>query len=257
MAEYHNIGVVLSGGGAKGAYQIGAFKALAEAGMMSRVRYASGASIGALNALLLANGSPVIWRLVWKKLSEGIGSPATKPETPTVEGCGMAATLAKVTALPGVLRGRVELYACAYCVEDEAPEYFKLNGRTASEAGLICAASCALPSVSPYVLIGNKRYCDGGMVPKEIHKDNADKIPARPLWDKGCDLVLVSYLIPTDRADLSGFPEGTRILELRPSHPLEAYPGEGTLDFSPERLREHRRLGYDDTRAALRELQGC
>ena len=41
-------GIVLEGGGARGAYQIGAWKALKEAGI--RIKGISGASVGALNS---------------------------------------------------------------------------------------------------------------------------------------------------------------------------------------------------------------
>lgn len=46
------VGLVLSGGGAKGAYQVGVIKALAEAGV--EVDIVAGASIGALNGAILA-----------------------------------------------------------------------------------------------------------------------------------------------------------------------------------------------------------
>ncbi len=46
-------GLVLSGGGAKGAYQVGVLKYMAEAGM--KIDAVSGASIGALNGAIIAN----------------------------------------------------------------------------------------------------------------------------------------------------------------------------------------------------------
>lgn len=51
--EERSIGLVLSGGGAKGAYQVGIVKALAEMGI--RVSAISGASVGALNGAVLAS----------------------------------------------------------------------------------------------------------------------------------------------------------------------------------------------------------
>lgn len=55
--EMHNndskVGLVLSGGGAKGAYQVGVLRYMAEAGM--QVDAVSGASIGALNGAIVAN----------------------------------------------------------------------------------------------------------------------------------------------------------------------------------------------------------
>ena len=47
-------GVVLEGGGAKGAYQIGAWRALWEAGV--KIRGISGTSVGALNGALMCMG---------------------------------------------------------------------------------------------------------------------------------------------------------------------------------------------------------
>ena len=47
-------GLVLEGGGAKGAYQIGAWKALREAGV--RIRGVALTSVGALNGALICMG---------------------------------------------------------------------------------------------------------------------------------------------------------------------------------------------------------
>ena len=48
------LGLVLSGGGAKGAYQIGVWKALCEKGLDGDVAAISGTSVGAINAALFA-----------------------------------------------------------------------------------------------------------------------------------------------------------------------------------------------------------
>ena len=47
-------GLVLDGGGARGAYQIGAWKALSEAGV--KVNAVAGTSVGALNGALICMG---------------------------------------------------------------------------------------------------------------------------------------------------------------------------------------------------------
>lgn len=52
MPEYGKVGLVLSGGGAKGAYQVGVLKALIQFGIP--IHAISGASIGALNGAVLA-----------------------------------------------------------------------------------------------------------------------------------------------------------------------------------------------------------
>ena len=61
------------------------------------------------------------------------------------------------------------------------------------------------------------------------------------------DVILINLLIAIDYVDLSIIPRSKKYIELRPSRPLEAYPGSGTLDFTPEKLHQHAELGYHDT----------
>lgn len=60
------VGLVLSGGGAKGAYEVGVWQAFHEAGLAGDVTAVSGTSIGAVNAALFASwpdskGAEVLW----------------------------------------------------------------------------------------------------------------------------------------------------------------------------------------------------
>ena len=48
-----NVGLVLAGGGAKGAYQAGVIRALWDLDLIDNVKVVSGVSIGTLNALCL------------------------------------------------------------------------------------------------------------------------------------------------------------------------------------------------------------
>ncbi|WP_052672543.1 patatin-like phospholipase family protein [Aliterella atlantica] len=77
-------GLVLAGGGAKGAYQAGALKYLAELGIVPQI--IAGTSIGALNGAVLASHTPfpkAVSRLsqMWQQLGE---SPILRPNTGTV-----------------------------------------------------------------------------------------------------------------------------------------------------------------------------
>ena len=73
MPKQIKVGLVLSGGGAKGAYQVGMLKALGELGV--KVDAIAGASIGAINGAILA-GSPSVtegaqrMEHLWKTLAE-------------------------------------------------------------------------------------------------------------------------------------------------------------------------------------------
>ena len=61
------VGLVLAGGGAKGAYHIGAWEAFSEAGL--RFSAFSGTSIGALNAAILSTTGGSTARAFWEQLS--------------------------------------------------------------------------------------------------------------------------------------------------------------------------------------------
>src|SRR4051794_18008973 len=61
------IGLLFSGGGAKGAYQIGCWKALRAAGL-DDFRAIAGSSVGAMNAVLVATGRLDAAETVWRDL---------------------------------------------------------------------------------------------------------------------------------------------------------------------------------------------
>jgi len=60
-------GLVLEGGGAKGAYQIGAWKALKEVGV--KIKGVAGTSVGALNGALICMGDYEKAETLWKEIS--------------------------------------------------------------------------------------------------------------------------------------------------------------------------------------------
>ena len=60
-------GLVLDGGGARGAYQIGAWKALREAGV--RINAVAGTSVGALNGALICMDDPEKAEQIWKNIT--------------------------------------------------------------------------------------------------------------------------------------------------------------------------------------------
>lgn len=65
MRDVNEIGLVLAGGGAKGAFQIGVLQAMEEEGLLPYVTAVSGTSVGALNAALLLNLDIEEIRRVW------------------------------------------------------------------------------------------------------------------------------------------------------------------------------------------------
>lgn len=66
-----NCGIVLGGGGAKGAFQLGVWKWLEEHGGIDRFTGISGASVGALNSLLFAQGDYSKAESLWMSMRDG------------------------------------------------------------------------------------------------------------------------------------------------------------------------------------------
>jgi len=60
-------GLVLDGGGARGAYQIGAWKALSEAGV--KINAVAGTSVGALNGALICMGNVQKAEEIWNDMT--------------------------------------------------------------------------------------------------------------------------------------------------------------------------------------------
>lgn len=268
-----NVGLVLSGGGAKGAYQIGMLRALEELGISRQISVISGTSIGAFNALAYAVGGTEKMRDIMthffacyeRGMDNDEATLARAKENVLAGRAGMeefisdpayrrsdSAPLAEYmrASLPDALLAdyKLRVLACAYSLEDARPQYFTLNGLPGEAQRQLVLASGSLAFVYPPIAYGGRHYLDGGEIP-EICPNGApeDKIPLRPIADAGLDAIIVSFLIASDTVDTALVPPGTGYHELRPSVPLEAYPGAGTLDFSPEKLASHEALGYADT----------
>lgn len=62
-------GLVLNGGGGKGAYQVGAFKALRESGLSDLVTAVAGTSVGALNMCLFNYDDGLVGEDIWSHIS--------------------------------------------------------------------------------------------------------------------------------------------------------------------------------------------
>lgn len=241
------IGLVLSGGGAKGAYHVGMFRALEEYGLAENISVISGCSIGAYNALLYAAGGTAAMRRFLHRFGRLMLTDEGRYSTE-----GLRRELMKELRGAAFDWRQRRLVACAYSLKTLRPEYFELSALGEEEAATIAAASGALPQTFPPVCIDGVLYTDGGVVPPGYcSAAQADKIPLRPIADADVDQYLIAFLNPDNQIDRSLVREGKQCLELRPSRYLEPSPGAGTLDFSPELLESHESLGYTDTLALI------
>ncbi len=256
MKNYENqkIGLVLSGGGAKGAYQIGLLRALLEAGIRKDQLVMAGTSIGAINALLYALYDVDAIRKFMKGMSELVGKVKEGTGDVFERYCSLFEEFFPDEKLR---KNTIPVTVCAYSVEKERPEYFKLQEMSPEDQRLMVRASSSLPAIAPPVLYQDRHYMDGGVVPKGCKNPMPpDKIPLSAL--KGIhdiDTYIVSFLKPEDRVDHAWIGDGKGYLESRPSVPLEDRKDTGTLDFSKGRLMKSEEMGYRETLRLLQDIQ--
>ena len=198
------IGLVFSGGGSCGAYQIGFWKALREYGAEQNVIALSGSSVGSLNALLFANGDLRLAESIWKKLkwtdlyrlrsfwdAKGLFSQI-----------GYARLIDRIASDWERLRRGIPIYSCVSVLDDERhidlkrreagrPEYILLNELDHRKMKNTVLASTAMPYIYPHRHVRGKLCIDG---------DFSDKTPYLPLTDLGCDCIIVLHLNSVEEA---------------------------------------------------------
>ncbi|MGL4742146.1 MAG: patatin-like phospholipase family protein [Sarcina sp.] len=265
------VGLVLSGGGGKGAYELGVWNALGELGLQQYVEVISGTSIGAFNAVLFAQNDPDKAVALWDEVSMDKLIPLTKfqllrkglalalgAKTMNFTKKHMKNRWDSVGSAPkdGVMdminkyldiekmksTGRICYAACTE-IPDFTPKYFKLNDYTTDEARSIVMASATLPVIYKSSEVEGKKYFDGGI---------ADNTPIQPVYGEGCDLIIVVLLSKDDTIDRSLYPNA-RIIEIAPKTDDEGVIS-GTLNLDGEAKRKRIKNGYNDTKALLEPI---
>lgn len=272
-------GLVLAGGGGKGAYQVGVIKALAEQGWQDSIVGVAGSSIGALNAVLFAQKDVEKMEKIWnevrpadildidlsvreirEELEEKYAAFRTFLESVSLEEylkkaaqegiCsreGLEDIIRHKVDLEKVRNSRVNIYATIAHMKDGIPkaEYCLLNGKKEEEIIPILLASSALPVVYDAVKIDGVLYRDGGI---------ADNVPCKPLQDEGIENLIVVRLKEGMVQPTAFEPEKGYQLEICPSHDLGDFIS-GTINFEHENILYRIALGYYDTVCILRELE--
>ncbi len=181
MAEkQYKIGLVLSGGGARGFAHLGFLQALNDAGIFPDI--ISGTSAGALAGVFYADGySP---REILHLMNTGSRLDFMKPALPR-EGLLQIGGIIKI--LKSSLRAKtfeelkIPLYVTATDLNNGKAEYF-------SSGDLInpVIASASIPVLFQPVLINNIHYVDGGVL---------DNLPVKPI-EKKCRFLIGSFVNP-------------------------------------------------------------
>lgn len=178
--DKYNIGLVLSGGGARGFAHLGLMQALNDAGVFPDI--ISGTSAGALAGVLYADGyNP---KEIMKLMNTGHRFDFMRPALPR-EGLLQIGGIIKI--LKTCLRAKtfeelkIPLYVSATDLNNGKSEYF-------SKGELLdpVIASASIPVLFQPVMINNLYYVDGGVL---------DNLPVFPLENK-CRCLIGSFVNP-------------------------------------------------------------
>jgi NTE family protein len=265
-----NLALVLAGGGGKGAYQIGVWKALKEFGVEQNIEAVSGTSVGALNAIAFVQGNYEIAEQIWLNLSHEQILSIRKSDLVKaslsnrsyqikmslfktllngnyINGIfardGLLKILEKYIHLPTVASSPTKCFITCCELPLLRAAYFDLQGKTEEQIKLILLASSALPWIYDDVEIDGHNFIDGGIV---------DNVPITPLYNKGFRNFLVVHLGRDSLIETEKFP-GARIIELVPKENQGTFI-DGTLDFDPTNARRRIQQGYEDTKRILQPL---
>lgn len=279
------IGLVLAGGGAKGAYQIGVWQALQELGLEARIEGISGTSIGAVNAMLFARGDCGYAHELWLRFCDSSfrqeqrdriekfkrnDDPALGPfiqkmangffiSQPELEN----ALLKAADGYEERLRKKYHIFSTVTRMKAvKLPDHIQhpqlknavyvpwgvLRKRDMVSAAL---ASAAVPIMYNPVTFRNVEYYDGGL---------ADNIPFQPLYDCGYRRFIVVHLMRRNSGQVS---DAIRQLEkYQDCRAVHIIPGEGfqddlsaMLQLTREAVEERMARGYREAMEHRRDME--
>lgn len=149
------IGLVLQGGGALGAYQAGAYAGLAEAGL--HPYWISGVSIGAINSTLIAGNPPesrtARLRAFWEKVSRDPVPLARHYPSALRPFANMASAVSVLLqGVPGFFRPRIVPPALQLIAGPESTSFYDLEPLRATLSEL--ADFCLINSAPPRLTVG-------------------------------------------------------------------------------------------------------
>lgn len=173
------IGIVLSGGLAKGAYQIGVLKAIDELIGYNRIAMISASSVGVLNAYAFATGQVREAEKVW--LSMNFDRSITFVRQ-VLKGDFLDKCLLRFSK-PGC-EVRIPLFATLLNTTQRKINYINILNQPADLCRRFIRASVALPPFNRPMQISQYSYWDGAL---------ADNIPISPFADQKLDCIICIY----------------------------------------------------------------
>lgn len=260
-------GIVLEGGGAKGAYQIGAWKALREAGV--KIKGISGVSVGALNGAFICmdrlKSAEKIWgNLKYSKvmdIDDELAGKLLKLDLKSLSFSDVFSDIRRivkekgidVTPLRNLIKDTVdedvirdsarELFVTTFSITDRKLLNVDVKTMPPGEISDILLASAYFP-VFRNEKLGGKKYTDGG---------GFNNVPLDVLIDRGYqDIIVIRiYGVGLDTEKRIVIPDGTNVYRIAPMEDLG-----GMLEFDVKKSRRNMKLGYLGAKRLLYGLEG-
>lgn len=255
-------GVVLEGGGARGAYQIGAWKALTEAGV--KINAVAGTSVGALNGALIAMGDIEKAEKIWNEI--------TYSQVMDVEDEWMEKLIHNESSIREILKegirylneGGVDITPLRELIHEHVDE------KRIRESGVeLCILTFSVSQMkeldmsikdipeglledfllaSAYLLgfknekLHGQTYLDGGIV---------NNMPTNSLIERGYEDIIQIRIFGPGRKPRVKRTEHTAIHEIAPTAKLGSI-----IEFNKRRSKMNMKLGYYDAKRMIYGLIG-
>lgn len=270
--DLENIGLVFSGGGGKGAYEIGVWKALKEFNIDKNIKVISGTSVGALNAALFSQGDLEKAIKVWMNISQDkilhINGDSIKNKIVSLPFSNFVLSKANnllsgidnfgifsQEGLRKIIREnliinhgndfKIPIYICAFNIQKLIPEYFYLNIENFSNIENYLLASAAIPGIFSPIDVNGEKYFDGGLV---------DNTPVKPLLNENLKYIItVSLSRDPLLNDYAKNSPGIKFWNIVPNDDVGNLI-KGTLNFNPDYAMKLMNYGYNDTKRILEEM---
>lgn len=260
-------GIVLEGGGARGAYQVGAWRALRETGV--KIKGISGTSVGALNGVMMCMDELEKAEEVWASMdysrvfdvepkvidslrnlnirSFNFTEMAAEVKRTVIEGGlnidPLKRLLAETVDEEKVRNSSRECFVTAFSVSERKEVNFDLKKAEEGEMKDMLLASSYFPGFKNDKLFG-KTYMDGGSI---------NNVPINVLTDRGYkDIIVIRIFgIGVDREKLFDIPDDVTIHRIVPRKNIG-----GILEFDSEKAIRNMKLGYYDAMRLIYGLEG-
>ena len=256
-------GLVLDGGGARGAYQIGAWKALKEAGV--KISAVAGTSVGALNGALICMDDLEKAEKIWSEMEfsrvmsvdddwmrqffqgeQKLGDILAELGRVFRDGGVDAAPLRKLiheNVDEEKIRGcGKEFFIVTFSLTDMKELELSVSDIPEGRLEDFLLASAYLVGFKNEPMEDGKRYIDGGIF---------NNVPADVLVEKGyTDLIEIRIYGPGREPRVS-LPEDGEMYQIGPRVKLGSI-----IEFERERSRQNMKIGYYDAKRMLYGLEG-